>query len=350
MTSRSEFGQDTKASEVADVFASQIKGRVVAITGIAKDGLGGATASAIAKHGPALLILISRTQSKIDEVIAEIKAINPHANVKSVLVDLLSQASVRSAADEVKNLTTRIDLLINNAGFTIFKRKWSPEGIEAHLAGNHLGPFLLTNLLMDRLLAAAEASPRGTTRVINLSSMTHVISPFRFHDYNIESKPVPPEEDLQADGWPKEIVQATQDGYMGFPAYAQSKTANILFTIELNRRFSDKGLVSYSVHPGVVGSTGFNRDMDPALLEASAEMMKYIHIKPSNDEGASTTMVAALDPALNGSWASILTSYTEPKGIYLSDCQFADPAPHASNAEYAKKVWALSEELVKQTF
>ncbi|KAL1613819.1 hypothetical protein SLS56_012231 [Neofusicoccum ribis] len=265
----------------------------LAITGISRGGIGGATALAFAKHDPALLILISRTQSKLDEIAADINMMKPKMKVKCVLVDLVSQASVRHAADEVRSLTTRIDILINNAGLTSFRRKWSPERIDVQLAGNHIGPFLLTNLLMDRILAAAIASPPGSTRVINVSSGAHRLAPFRFHDYNLEGKPVPPEEEDKLAGWP-EALRKPVDGYVSFHAYCQSKTASILFTVELNRRLYGRGVVSYSIHPGTIHTEGQRE------------------IKGSS---------------------------------YLEDCQL-----NATDAKNAEKLWTLSEDLVNQAF
>lgn len=221
----------------------------MAITGVSRGGIGKATALAVAKHDPTLLILISRTQSNLDEVIDDIKAVKPHVHVESVLVDLGSQASVRRGAEEVKSLTQSIDVLINNAGLTVYRREWSPDGLDIHLACNHLGPFLLTNLLLDRILTAAKASPPGATRVINITSDGHRPCPFRFHDYNCEGKEVPSDEQDELYKWPADMVKPI-DGYSGWLAYGQSKTANVLFTVELNRRLEGTGVVSYAVHPG----------------------------------------------------------------------------------------------------
>lgn len=221
----------------------------MAITGVSRGGIGKATALAVAKHGPTLLILISRTQSNLDEVIDDIKAVKPHVHVESVLVDLGSQVSVRHGAEEVKSLTQRIDVLINNAGLTVYRREWSPDGLDIHLACNHLGPFLLTNLLLDRILTAAKASPLGATRVVNITSDGHRPCPFRFHDYNCEGKEVPSDEQDELYKWPADMVKPI-DGYSGWLAYGQSKTANILFTVELNRRLEGTGVVSYAVYPG----------------------------------------------------------------------------------------------------
>ncbi|EKG15288.1 Short-chain dehydrogenase/reductase SDR, partial [Macrophomina phaseolina MS6] len=303
MTSRTEFGHDTKATEVADAFPNQIKDRVgKAPVNNLKPHMLTVVHSAYHRRFqrrarcPSLLILVSRTKAKIDAVIEDIKAINPAVTAKAVLVDLSSQAAVRKAAEEIKALTPRIDLLINNAGMTVLKRSYSAEGIESQLAANHLGPFLLTNLLRDQLFEAAKHSAPGATRVVNVSSEGHRTSPFRFHDYNNEGWPIPAEEagtTYQLPDWAKEPV----DGYVGMQAYAQSKTANILFSVGLNKRLADKGVVSYALHPGAI-FTEMSRGYGNKLNDIN-QFLSSLNPKPSNDEGSSTTLVAALDPALN---------------------------------------------------
>ncbi|KAH7026788.1 hypothetical protein B0J12DRAFT_704891 [Macrophomina phaseolina] len=310
----------------------------VAITGVARGGIGGVTAVALAKGDPELLILVSRTQAKLDEIISDIKAIKANANVKSVLVDLTSQASVRKAAEEIKAIATRLDLLINNAGFAVYKRQYSPEGIESQLAGNHIGPFLLTNLLRDRLVAAAQASSTlGATRVVSVASEVHRASPFRFHDYNNEGWPIPAEEAGTLYAWPPFYIKPGPDGYSGAQAYGHSKTANILFTVGLNKRLAGTGVVAYSVHPGTI-VTNLTRDVSESEKEQVAALFKASNPK-TVEQGGSTTLVAALDPLLN-----------EIKGAYLSDCQIEEAEPYAVDPEKAEKLWKLSEELVKQTF
>lgn len=337
MTSHTHFDRDTKASEVADAFSAQIKDRVVVVTGISRLGLGGAIALAFAKHKSGMLILASRTQSKMDEVVADIKAVNADLDVKTVLVDLLSQTAVRQAAEEIKSHTSRIDILVNNAALNIYERKHTPENIEYQLAANHIGPFILTNLLLDCFLEAATSSPPGATRVINMTSDGHRASPFRFHDYNCEGKPVPPEEADTLAEWPPE-VQKPNGGYLGFLAYGQSKTANILFSVELNKRLAQRGIASYSVHPGNI-ITELGRDMQEDLAKKVPDIMRAKYLKPSIEEGASTTMVAALDPAL-----------TCAKGVFLEDCQLSFARPYAVDPVNAERLWVLSEKLVGQKF
>lgn len=164
----------------------------------------------------------------------------------------MSQDSVRAAAAEVGQLTDRLDLVINNAGFMTQQRQWTKEGIEGQFGANHIGHFLFTNLLMPQLLASAASNAPGSTRVVNLTSLGHRLSPMRFSDYNLEKlgNEGLPEEEMHANPLPPMFQQSTEDGYNGYVAYGQAKTANILYSVGLNERVGKKGVLSYAVHPG----------------------------------------------------------------------------------------------------
>lgn len=220
---------------------------------MAPEGVGEGTAVAFASQGPENLILVSRTPAKVEAVASSIRALYPEVHVKVVIMDLSSQASIRSAAAEVAGIIDTLDVLVNNAGATYRLRQWTAEKIEIQFGANHIGPFLFTKLLFPLLEAAAKRdysppSP-GSTRIINLSSHGHRISPIRFHDYNIENKEVP-EEERPAPYVQGPFAKVEDDGYMSTVAYAQSKTANILFTVYLQRHLRDRGIASYAVHPG----------------------------------------------------------------------------------------------------
>lgn len=212
-------------------------------------GIGAATALNIASQSPGLLILASRTKARVEEVAAQIREKHPGAKVEIVLLDLGSQQSVRKAAAQVAALTDRLDILINNAGIVVTSRQATPEGIEQQFGTNHIGPFLFTNLLLPLLRKAAETNPPGATRIVSLSSAGHRLSPVRFSDYNFEGKPVPPEED-HFKPLSGAFAKCTPDGYNGIVAYAQSKTANILFALYLQKHLSKHGITSYVLHPG----------------------------------------------------------------------------------------------------
>jgi NAD(P)-dependent dehydrogenase (short-subunit alcohol dehydrogenase family) len=180
--------------------------------------------------------------------VASIKDAYPTVNVHSVLLDLMSQESVKSAATSVTKITNKLDVIVNNAGIMTPERSWTKEGIEAQFGSNHIGHFLFTNLLSSLLLNSAKSSTGGATRVVNLTSLGHRLSPVRFHDYNFEGKEIPDEE--KHIELPPMFAKKNEDGYNGFVAYGQAKSANILYSVCLTNKLKDKGIVSYAVHPG----------------------------------------------------------------------------------------------------
>ncbi|KAJ5628553.1 Short-chain dehydrogenase [Penicillium lividum] len=292
--SHPEFNAKATATEVASAFAGQIQGKNVVITGVGPSSLGEALALAIASQQPANLILASRTLTKVQEVANKVKILAPGTTVESVALNLASQKSVREAASNVQGLVDHIDILINNAGMMVINRETTEEGIEIQFGTNHVGHFLFTNLLMAQLKNAAKASEPGSTRVINVTSAGHRLSPIRFHDYNFEGKEVPQDE-RPPDGLPA-MFNPTAAGYNGWLAYGQSKAANILFTVYLNQHLASAGIVSYSVHPGSIW-TGLSRSLDETNSETMAKTSKSWK---TADQGAATMLVAALDPGLNG--------------------------------------------------
>jgi NAD(P)-dependent dehydrogenase (short-subunit alcohol dehydrogenase family) len=182
-------------------------------------------------------------------VAAQIDEKYPGTTVKVVVLDLGSQKSIRQAATTVAALTDKLDILINNAGVVVTSRQATPEGIEQQFGTNHIGPFLFTNLLLPLLQKAAHTSPPGATRIVTLSSAGHRLSPIRFSDYNFEGKPVPPEED-HFKPLAGAFAKCAPDGYNGIVTYAQSKTANILFTLYLQKHLPKHGIAPYVLHPG----------------------------------------------------------------------------------------------------
>jgi NAD(P)-dependent dehydrogenase (short-subunit alcohol dehydrogenase family) len=149
-------------------------------------------------------------------------------------------------------------VLINNAGVMVLTPQTTAEGLELQFGTNHIGHFLFTHLLLDQLknAAAVKSRPAGSTRIINVTSAGHRLSPIRFHDYNVEGKEVPPEEQP-----PPGIaaVYSKAGQYNGWLAYGQSKTANILFSVYLSQKLRDKGIVSFAAHPGCASPTYFSR-------------------------------------------------------------------------------------------
>lgn len=319
----SPFNKDSTAEEVTRAFSSQIKGRIFVITGTSEGGLGAYVATSLARHSPARLILVARTKSKVEPVIREIAAIDPEVEVTFVPCELTDrEGSVRQAAETINSDETipRIDVIVNNAGVMMLPEyQVDKTGYELQLSANHLGHFLLTNLLLPKVKAAGPGA-----RVVNVSSSGHRISPFRFDDWNF------------SDG-------ATYDGWT---AYGQSKTAINLFTAELARR----GITSLAAHPGTIMGTNLGRYLDMGSEEHPFALLDRIALRntgqkfelsaeKSLSQGAASILSAALDPEL-----------ARQSGAYVADCQVEEAFAYSQDRENAKKLWALSEELVGQKF
>ncbi|TKA76339.1 hypothetical protein B0A55_03745 [Friedmanniomyces simplex] len=329
-------GQETTGIEVAEAFKNVIKSKTVLITGVSPKSLGESTALAIARHRPAKLILASRTESKLQQVADGIAQVDSSLEVELIVINLSSQADIHDAAGKVRALTDRLDILINNAAVVTSARGETTEGIELQFGTNHVGHHLLTSLLMPLLLAGAEASGEpGTTRIVNVSSLGYRLSPIRFHDYNFEGKPVPPEEEPPA-GIPSHMKPDAAAGrpYYAFTAYGQSKTANMLHAVALKEKLSCKGIQAFAVHPGSIW-TDLSRNLseeDLKIIEGTSTFWK------DQDQGCATTIAAAFDPDLCGA-----------KQAFLSDCHLEDVAEYAKDSVIAEKLWQLSEELTGES-
>lgn len=350
MATHKEFGAETDASAVAEAFSSQIANKVILITGVNAGGIGGSTAEAIAEHSPKLLILSGRSKSKVDEVIGKVKSSHPHVDCRYLHLDLSSQKSVRAAAQEVESYTDvpQIDILINNAGImNVPERILSEDGIEMQFATNHIGHFLFTNLILNKLIASANESAKGATRVINVSSRGVRFSPVRFSDINF-TKPIDqlpeserPDPTILKDSFFEINMTGT---YHGILAYGQSKSANVLFSLSLTNQLYEKySILSFGLHPGVI-PTELGRHSDPAAIKATLDRYRSAGmVFKTLEQGAATTLVAALDPDLR-------PASKDGKGVYMEDCQISDTARWATNPAAAEKLWTLSEELVGEKF
>jgi NAD(P)-dependent dehydrogenase (short-subunit alcohol dehydrogenase family) len=290
-----------------------LRGTVALVTG-ASTGLGLETARALAAAG-AMVTLALRSADRGAVAEASIRERVPDAVLDCGLVDLTSLASVRDFAAWFSSIHDRLGILINNAGVMATPFERTADGFELQFGTNHLGHFLLTNLLTPLLIAAAPA------RVVNLSSGAHRSSDIIWDDPNYERRE-----------------------YDKFQAYGQSKTANILFTVELDRRLRERGVRSYAVHPGMI-ATELGRYMtrdDYGALSERAKRSPGGKFPPrkSIESGAATSVWAATAPELHSQG-----------GVYCEDCAVNDqPAPYALDAEAARRLWSLSEELVGQSF
>ena len=304
------------------------------------------------------MIIAGRNLSKVQESISALKAEFPDVAYRALIVDLSSQESVRAAANEVLSWsdTPSIDIVINSAGVMMIpERTLSKQGIEMHFATNHIGHWLLTCLIMPKLLKAAEGKPKGSVRVVNVSSGSPSVSAMRWSDMNFEKK----NKDLPAEEQPmyeffskywgyKDTEEMT---YVPLDGYNRSKVANVLSGIGSNKRLFDKhGILALSVHPGVM-FTELSRSFPQEMLEVIDGGVKsgIIPLKTVG-AGAATSLVGALDPKLAHGVGETHNG-CENFGAYLADCQISNDAnPLAVSSSEAEKLWEVSEKLVSQSF
>jgi NAD(P)-dependent dehydrogenase (short-subunit alcohol dehydrogenase family) len=223
------------------------------ITGASLTSIGASLALAIASQNPGLLILASRTKSKLSAVSEDILNAYPTTKLRQVIIDLSDLNSVKTAALEINEILEKeaagkgLDVLFNNAGVNVFSRRLSKQNIELQFATNYLGPWLLTNLLLPSMLTS-NTSPTPQRRIVNTSSEAHRISPIRFSDINQTpgQKVVKDEEPRR--GLPEKILRGGGQ-YEPAIAYAQSKTAQVLHAVSLNARFAGR-VTAVAVMPG----------------------------------------------------------------------------------------------------
>lgn len=219
---------------------------LVLITGVSPNGLGAALAQSLATRGPKLLVLTGRTSTKVEAVANEITSSTPGVEVRTVLFDISSFASIARAAHEINSYSEpNIDIVFNNAGvMNIPERRLSADGFEMHLATNYLGLVLFTNSIFPKIKKSAAG------RIVNVVSNGYALSPFRFSDYNFDGKDDIPEDEqpskpaCEAFGIPWDL------GYNPPVAYGQSKTAGIMFTRELADRLINTNATAICVQPG----------------------------------------------------------------------------------------------------
>jgi len=285
-------------------------GRTAVITG-ANTGLGYETASALAAKG-ADVVLAVRNLEKGKAAADLITRTNPGASVAVQELDLSSLDSVRATAEQLRGDHDRIDLLINNAGVMTPPRSTTKDGFELQFGTNHLGHFALTNLLLDRVLAAPGS------RVVTVSSVGH-----RFARGGIRF------DDLQ---W--------ENNYSRLGAYGQSKLANLMFTYEVQRRLQGTNTIAVAAHPG-----GSNTELvrnSPAVLRSIADAVGPLLFQ-SAEMGALPTLRAATDPDVLGGQYYGPDGFAEQRGYPKVVASSA--ASHDTAAQ--RRLWRVSEELTK---
>ncbi|HMN62814.1 MAG TPA: SDR family oxidoreductase [Anaerolinea sp.] len=274
-----------------------LNNRIALITG-ATDGIGKITAEALVHMG-AQVIITGRNPQKTEAVAKELSQAG-NRPVDFLTGDLSSQEEVRKLADEFKTRYGHLDILVNNAGAVFMKRQISADGLEMTFALNHLGYFLLTLLLLDRLSAGSRA------RIVNVSSAAHMGGTIHF-------------DDLQG-----------ERGYSGWKAYSQSKLANILFTYELARRLEGSRVTANALHPGFV-ATNFGKS-NGGLFRPLFGLFQVAAITPV--EGAATSIYLASSPEVEG-----------VSGKYFDRMQPVKSSSASYDAAAARKLWEISLQL-----
>ena len=275
-----------------------LAGHTVLVTG-ATGGIGKATAHGLAVMG-ARVAITGRDLARTDAAAREIRAAHG-GQVVTFVADLSAQSEVRRLADEVQDALPRIDVLVNNVGGYWNTRRVTPDGLEYTFALNHLAPFLLTNLLVERLKQSAPA------RVVTVASHAHAQGRIDF-------------DDLQG-----------EQSYSGARAYNQSKLANVLFTYELARRLGPTGVTANALHPGVV-NTSFGA-ADPAGVQRWLVPMFRPFMK-SPAEGAATSIHLATSPDLE-----------RETGRYYANLAAKRSSPRSYDEGTAARLWQVGSHL-----
>ncbi len=313
----SPFGHATQAGEV--VRGINLKGKTAIVTGGAS-GLGIETVRALAGAG-ARVVMPVRSRERGEEAAADIRASTGNKAVEVAYMDLADFDSVRAFADGFVKSGAALDIVINNAGIMATPERRIMGNLESQFGTNHLGHMLMTGHLAPALAKGA--------RVVALSSIGHRRSPVKFDDPNFETTP-----------------------YDKWEAYGQSKTADALFAIELNRRLEPKGIAAFAVHPGGI-MTNLQRDMPAAEIKAFGWVDDKGNVREGFKTpagGAATAVWCATSPLLAGGG-----------GVYCEDCNIAELLPDndpgftgvrswAVDPDAAKRLWTLSEKLLGENF
>jgi NAD(P)-dependent dehydrogenase (short-subunit alcohol dehydrogenase family) len=288
-----------------------LSGKVVLVTG-GTTGLGKESARALGAAG-ATVIITARSEEKGSAAVAQLTELVPNGDFSFEVMELGSLESVRAFTDRFLASHDRLDVLLANAGIMAVPYGKTEDGFELQFGTNHLGHFVLVNRLLPLLKASAPS------RIVNLSSAGHFASGIIWDDPNFDT-----------------------NEYSKMDAYGQSKTANILFTVELERRYGDAGVHAWAVHPGMVMTDlarSFTKDDFGDLASRAKKSGMKMPTLVNVDVGASTQV-----------WACASAEALEKPGSYLADRAVTEPSDYASDPEFAKRLWVLSEQFVGEEF
>jgi NAD(P)-dependent dehydrogenase (short-subunit alcohol dehydrogenase family) len=285
-----------------DSATGPLVGKTVLVTG-GTGGIGKATAIGLSALG-ARVGITGRNQDRARAAAADISRASGNRMVDAFGADLSAQPEVRRMAEAVLVAYPQLDVLVNNVGGFWAHRRVTADGLEHTFAVNHLAPFLLTDLLLDRLMAATSA------RIVTVSSNAQAMGRIDF-------------DDLQG-----------EEDYSGPRAYNQSKLANVMFTYELSRRLHGTGVTANALHPGVVG-TSFGAE-DPTLLTRLARPLSRLMKTPAQGAATSIYLASSADVAgISGKYFANLRPKTTNKLSY--------------DLAAANRRWQLSADLVGRT-
>ena len=288
--------------DVGSLGARDMKDKLCIVTG-ANSGIGRAAALGLAKLG-ARVVLVCRDSGRGEEARQHIIGQSGNESVDLLVGDLSSQRSTRELAAEIQGRYQRLDVLVNNAGRLISHRSVTEDGLETTFALNHLGYFLLTNLLVDLLKVSAHS------RVVNVASSAHRMGTIDFDDLQYE------------------------EGYGGYKAYSRSKLANVLFTYELARRLEGTGVTVNCMHPGTVRTNLFKGATGPIAF--CLNMLKPL--MRSLSSGAETVVYLASSPDLEG-----IT------GRYFFNKKACRSSRISYDAAMAQRLWQVSSQFTDVT-
>uniref|UniRef100_A0A3Q3FW11 Si:dkey-23o4.6 n=1 Tax=Labrus bergylta TaxID=56723 RepID=A0A3Q3FW11_9LABR len=281
-----------------------LAGKTVLITG-ANAGIGKETSRDLARRG-ARVVMACRDLIRAEQAAEEIRLATGNGNVVIRHLDLASVYSVKQFAKDFIDSEDRLDILINNAGVMMCPKGLTEDGFETQLAVNHLGHFLLTNMLLPMLISSAPS------RVVTVSSIAHKGGRIDLDDLFFTTRPYSPLE-----------------------SYKQSKLANVLFSRELAQRLKGYGVSSFCLHPGVI-YTDLGRHVYTSfpLLRPLLSLPNLMFMKTPR-QGSQTTLYCALTPGLEAL-----------SGRYFSDCAEKEAAPEGRDDVVARKLWEESARLV----
>ena len=317
-----QFGATSKTDEVLE--GVDLSGKRILVTGVSA-GLGVETARTLAAHG-AQVVGAARDLNKAKTATEQVRAQAANGGgLELVELDLASLASVRACADALISAGNPFDLVIANAGVMACPKSYTSDGFETQFGTNHLGHFVLVNRIVSLLKSGA--------RLVNLSSAGHRFSDVNLDDPNFEHTP-----------------------YTEFGAYGRSKTANILFAVEFDRRHKANGVRATAVHPGGI-QTELARHLSP---EAIKQLIDGINAANLAADAPVFSWKTIPQGAATSVWSGIVASADEVGGRYCEDCHVAELAEgddirggvraYALDPDHAQALWAKSEEMVGEQF